>query len=424
MAPKPFRKSPKALTVERGLTAAGIPGYHTRAMPESSTLRLRIEKLVAGGDALAFVDGKAVFVPFALPGEEVTVRIKTGKRDFAQAELVEVLEPSRYRVEPPCPLYRECGGCNLQHLAYSRQVEEKALIVAEAFSRTAHLDTGEIAAVPSLPFAYRNRMQLHFAHDKRIGLMKRYSSDVVETPTCLVACKPIQNWIEERAGTNKAYAELAPYVLGREQKGLELAKDRFIVFGYGEELWIEGEKGLVEVSVAGQKLRFHIKGFFQSNLYLLDYFVPDAVAGLSGMRAADLYCGVGLFGRFLASSFDSLVCVEQNPYALELAKTNVPGKGHEFYSLPMEDWVRSDSARKPFDLVLVDPPRTGLGAPVREWLLGTRPKTIVYISCDPVTLARDAGALVAAGYKLQSLKAFDFYPQTSHVECNARFVLR
>jgi 23S rRNA (uracil1939-C5)-methyltransferase len=385
------------------------------AMADPNLVNLRIEKLVAGGDGLAFHEGKAVFVPFALPGEWVAVRIASSKRDFAQAELLEVLEPSRHRVEPPCPIYRECGGCNLQHLAYSRQVEEKALIVAEAFARTAHVETEEIAVVPSLPFAYRNRMQLHFTKDRRIGLMKRASSEVVETPGCMVALRSIQDWIEARAGTTRAYEELESYVLG---------KDRFLVFGYGDELWIEGEKGIVEVKIAGEALRFHLRGFFQSNLHLLDYFVPDVVAGLSGERAADLYCGVGLFGRFLAPSFKNLVCVEQNPYALELAKSNVPGVGQEFYALSMEDWVRSDSAKKAFDLVLVDPPRTGLAPAVREWLMRRKPPTLVYVSCDPVTLARDAGVLVEAGYVLQSLKAFDFYPQTSHVECNARFVLR
>jgi 23S rRNA (uracil1939-C5)-methyltransferase len=384
-------------------------------MTEPSAVKLHIEKLVAGGDGLAFLDGKAVFVPFALPGESVLARIVAGKRDYAQAEIVEILEPSRHRVAPPCPIYGECGGCNLQHLAYSRQVEEKALIVAEAFARTARIETGEITAVPSLPFAYRNRMQLHFTQTKRIGLMKRSSSEIVETPSCLVALRPIQDWIEARAGTKRAYTELKSYVLG---------KDRFLVFGYGDEVWIEGDKGLVEVSVAGQSIRFHIRGFFQSNLYLLDYFVPDAVAGLSGGRAADLYCGIGLFGRFLAPSFQSLTCVEQNPYALELAKTNVPGKGHEFFSLAVEDWVRSESATRPFDLVLVDPPRTGLAPAVREWLVRAKPTTIVYISCDPVTLARDSGELVKAGYELQGIKVFDFYPQTSHVECDARFVLR
>lgn len=384
-------------------------------MQESGAVKLSIEKLVAGGDGLAFLDGKAVFVPLALPGESVLARIVAERRDYAQAELVELLEPSRHRVAPPCPIYGVCGGCNLQHLAYSRQVEEKALIVAEAFARTARVETGGITAVPSLPYAYRNRMQLHFTQGKRVGLMKRSSSEIVETPTCMVALRSIQNWIEARAGTKRAYAEVKPYVLG---------KDRFLVFGYGDEVWIEGDKGLVEVAVAGQNIRFHIRGFFQSNLYLLDYFVPDAVAGLAGGRAADLYCGVGLFGRFLAPSFESLTCVEQNPYALELAKTNVPGAGHEFFSLPVEDWVRSESAQRPFDLVLVDPPRTGLAPAVREWLARAKPATIVYVSCDPVTLARDSAELVKAGYELRGIKAFDFYPQTSHVECDARFTLR
>ena len=143
-----------------------------------------------------------------------------------------------------------------------------------------------------------------------------------------------------------------------------------------------------------------------------------------GDRAADLYCGVGLFGRFLSSSFRSLTCVEQNPHALELAKVNAAGESNEYFALPVEDWVRGNSARRAFDLVLVDPPRTGLAAPVREWLARAKPPVIVYVSCDPVTLARDSGELVKAGYELQILKAFDFYPQTSHVECNARFVLR
>ncbi len=384
-------------------------------MPEPTAVKLRIEKLVAGGDGLAFLEGKAVFVPFALPGETVLASIASSKRDFAQARLVEVLEPSRYRVEPPCPVYRECGGCNLQHLDYSRQVEEKALIVAEAFARTARLETGEIAAVPSLPFAYRNRMQLHFTKNHRLGFMRRASADVVEAPSCMVALRPIQEWIEERAGSGRAYGELESFVLG---------KDRFLVFGYGDEVWIEGKNGIVEVSVAGKGIHFHMRDFFQSNLYLLDYFVPDALAGLSGDRAADLYCGVGLFGRFLSSSFRSLTCVEQNPHALELAKVNAVGAANEYYAVPVEDWVRGDSARRAFDLVLVDPPRTGLAAPVREWLSRAKPPVIVYVSCDPVTLARDSGHLVKAGYELQTLKAFDFYPQTSHVECNARFVLR
>ena len=382
---------------------------------KAGTVELLVEKLVAGGAGLAFLEGKAVFVPLALPGERVSARLVSGKRDYAQAELLEVLEPSRHRVAPPCPVYGLCGGCNLQHLAYSRQVEEKALIVAEAFARVAKVDPGTVSVAPSLPFAYRNRLQLHFNEARRLGLVRRSSSEIVEIPGCMVALRPIQEWIEARAGTTRAYEELA---FGGA------ARERFIVFGYGEEVWVEGEKGLAQVEVAGRPVQFHIKGFFQSNLYLLDRFVPEAVAGLSGEAAADLYCGVGLFGSFLSSSFSRVTCVEQNPFALELAKANVPGEGHEFHALSVEDWVRSGSAERKFDLVLMDPPRTGLGPAVREWLIRTKPGTIVYVSCDPVTLARDSGELVRAGYELQWVKAFDFYPQTSHVECHARFVLR
>jgi 23S rRNA (uracil1939-C5)-methyltransferase len=392
-------------------------------MPDSTAVKLHIEKLVAGGDGLAFLDGKAVFVPFALPGETILATITSGKRDYAQARLDELIEPSPYRVEPPCPVYGECGGCNLQHLAYSRQVEEKALIVAEAFARIAKVETGDIATIPSLPFAYRNRMQLHFTPERRLGFMKRSSAEVVEAPSCPIALRSIQAWIEERAGGRRGFDELKPYILGHEFKGSSLVKDRFLVFGYGDEVWVEGKKGLVEVTVAGEAIRFHIRDFFQSNLYLLDSFVPEVLAGASGGRAADLYCGVGLFGRFLSSSFRDLVCVEQNPHALELAKVNVPGEGREFSSLPVEDWILTDSAKRPFDLVLVDPPRTGLAQPLREWLARAKPPLIVYVSCDPVTLARDSGELVRAGYSLQCLKAFDFYPQTSHVECYARFTL-
>lgn len=389
-------------------------------MAESTGARLHIDKLVAGGDGLGFIDGKAIFVPFALPGETVLAAVSPGKRDFARAGLLRVLEPSPQRVVPPCPVYGECGGCNLQHLEYAAQLEAKSRIVAESFSRTAHIEVEAHPCAPSEPFGYRNRMQLHFTREKRLGLMKRSSSEAIAVDSCPVAAAAIRSWIESYAhvsiaDTSAAYAELSAKLGGA---------DRFLVFGYGDELWIEGKEDVVEVEVAGRAIRFHVKGFFQSNLGLLESLVGVATGGRSGFRAADLYCGVGLFGSFLASSFERLVCVEQNAPALELAKSNVSGAGREFHAVSMEDWVLSASAKEPFDLVLVDPPRAGLAPAVRSWLARSLPPTIVYVSCDPVTLARDSGELVRSGYELRELKAFDFYPQTSHVECYARFCLR
>lgn len=194
-----------------------------------------------------------------------------------------------------------------------------------------------------------------------------------------------------------------------------------MVFGTGKEVFVEGRDGLVDVEVAGEPFRFHIRSFFQSNLYLLDHFVSEVMEGLGGERVADLYCGVGLFSRFLSRRFRSVVSVEQDAHALDLARINAAGPSSEHHALSTEDWTRTASARQRFDCVLVDPPRTGLSREAKAWLATSKPGLLVYVSCDPVTLARDAGELVAAGFCLESVKAYDFYPQTHHVECHARF---
>jgi 23S rRNA (uracil1939-C5)-methyltransferase len=380
-------------------------------MPQFHEVELTVDKLVAGGDGLAFHEGKAVFVPFALPGERIRARLVEERKDFARASLVSVLEPSPDRLEAPCPIYGECGGCNFMHLAYQRQVEAKSAIISESLRRNARIDYGVVPTVASTPFAYRNRVQFHFTSEGRIGYMRRGSTQVVEASTCPIAVKAIQTWIEDRAGSDRGYQELKEWVMG---------KDRFLAFGYANDVWIEGRQGEVEVRVAGEPIRFHLRGFFQSNLYMLDYFIADLLDGLSGESAADLYSGVGLFGHFLAKPFARVTCVEENPFALALARTNVPGAGHSFGSLQVEDWVASPEAEAKFDCVLVDPPRTGLSPSVRKWLVAKRVPRIAYASCDPVTLSRDIAELVAGGYRLDWVKGFDFYPQTSHVECNAR----
>jgi 23S rRNA (uracil1939-C5)-methyltransferase len=399
------------------MVSCGLLGYHADIMAPGEAVELEIKKLVAGGDGLAFLDGKAVFVPFALPGERVLATLTGGRKDYSTATLTEVLEASPHRVVPPCGVYGECGGCDLQHLAYPRQVEEKVAIVAESFRRVARLDPGPIGAVSSLPFAYRNRMQLHLTGDGRLGFMRRASNAIVEAHTCPIAVKSIQSWIEARTGGARAREELRSFIVG---------KDRFIAFGSGDRVWLEGRDSLIDIEVAGEPFRFHIKGFFQSNLHLLDFLVPDVMSGLEGRAGgtvADLYCGVGLFSRFLSKRFSKVVCVEHNPFALDLARHNAPGAGNEHHALSSEDWVKSPSAHQPLDCVLVDPPRTGLSPEVKAWMGARKPPLIVYVSCDPVTLARDAGELCRAGYALDCLKVFDFYPQTHHIECHARFRL-
>lgn len=378
----------------------------------AALVRLRIEKLVAGGDGLAFHEGKAVFVPMTAPGDLVLAQLESGRKDYATAQVQEILEASKDRIDPACALYGSCGGCNLMHIRYPAQVECKRSALIETFRRLGHVEPGELAAVPSVPFAYRNRMQFHVDPEGRIGLMRRGSLAIESVSTCPVAAKAIQTWLEERAGKAVARGELAQALAG---------KDRFLVFGDAEKVYVEGRADIVELELLGSPIRFRLKGFFQSNLYMLEYLVPDALGSLSGERAADLYCGVGLFGRELARRFKSVSCVELDPYALELAKENVRAEKAEFHALALEDWIRTKSARGSFDCVLLDPPRSGIAPSARAWLAEKRVRDLVYVSCDPASLARDAGELCRAGYELVVVKLFDFYPQTGHIESYARF---
>lgn len=380
------------------------------------TAELTIEKLAVGGDGLAFLDGKAVFVPFTLPGERVRALLgeEGARRDWACAEVLEVLEPSADRVQPECPLFGVCGGCSLQHMDYARQTREKAAIVQDCFSRTGGLTVPRIEVTPSVPYGYRNRMQFHLTAQGRLALMRRSSDELVETPTCPVAAKPIRDWMESRSGRSRD--DLRSYIVG---------KDRFLVFASGKpgeadgRLYVEGRDGEARARVAGREIGFHVKGFFQSNLHTLDALVPSVVSGLEGRRVADLYCGVGLFGSFLKESFEKVVCVEHNPFALEYARANVGARG-EYHDLAVEAWVRSPSARARFDAVVVDPPRSGLAPAVREWLAARKIPRVSYVSCDPATLARDLKALAAAGYAVELARVYDFFPQTGHVETHVR----
>lgn len=376
------------------------------------TLRLKVEKLVTGGEGIAFVEGRAVFVRNGLPGELVDARVVEARGDWSRAEAVAIVEASPDRVAPPCPIYGDCGGCNLQHLSYEGQVREKALMVRDIFQRTGHFDPGVIPVVPSPPYGYRNRLQLHFSPTGRFGFMHKRSSTIVEASSCPIAIPAIQGWME-------AAASLADR---RDELGKQLGgKDRFVLFGQGERVFVEGRHRNIGVELCGESFAFDIGGFFQSNLALLEELIPEAVEGLEGQLAGDLFSGVGLFARFLAKRFARVVMVEQNREALAAARVNVPGPAHEFHAQAVEDWCRGRGRGARLDALVLDPPRAGLAPPVRAWIGRQKPARISYVSCDPVTLARDARDLLEAGYLLESLKVFDFYPQTGHVETLARF---
>lgn len=365
-----------------------------------------VEKLVSGGDGLIRDGGLVVFVPGALPGETVLYRQGAVKKGFARGTLLQILSASPDRREPPCPLYGRCGGCDFMHLSDEAQPRAKALLVQEAFRRLGKKEIALPEVVTGPAWAYRSRIQLHKdGPGAPAGFKARGSDKTVAVLACPVA-------VPGFAG-----------LLASGGEGLPVGRTN--AFSVGGQAYREDRDPRVTIEVAGKRLSSALDGFFQSNLELLPLLIAEVLAGLpeKGSRVLDLYGGTGLFGAFLADRFDTVVEVEQNPAALALARLNVAGPLHEFHQSTLEAWVaRLPRVRPPLDAIVVDPPRTGFSPEVAAFLAAGPAPHLTYVSCNPDTLARDTRALEAAGWRLTSLRLFDFYPQTTHVEAVARFV--
>jgi len=418
--------------------------YHASSMAEE-TLTLTVQKLASGGDGIAFSDGRVVFIPLTIPGEKVVCRLVSGSRDYARAVLLDVLEPSPDRVVPPCPIFGLCGGCNLQHITIERQRELKVGSVRETFLRMAKFDPGPLQIISGAEYGYRNRAEFHFSGDHGIGFMASDSSESVRARDCPVVAPSVRAWL--RVQNKKS----------RPDKDFRAAygnRDRFTVFGQDERLYIEGRDAVARAVVAGREYSFPLRHFFQSNVEMASLLLQDVIDGVSGDRAVDLYCGSGLFAKRLAERCGEVVCVESDPVALEAARVNVTGKGVAFRAKTSEEWIKSPvssagwrnpsptpsatvsgtaetdvgaagrqarpRAQVPIDWVTVDPPRTGLSPELRAWLSRAAIGAINYISCDHVTLARDLAELNDAGWRIDSLRLYDFYPQTGRIEVFAR----
>jgi 23S rRNA (uracil1939-C5)-methyltransferase len=365
-----------------------------------------VEKLVSGGDGLIRDGGLVVFVPGALPGETVTYRPGPVKKGFSRGTLVHVEAASPDRRDPPCRLYGRCGGCDFMHLSDEAQPRHKALLVQEAFRRLGKQDI-ELPEIVSGPaWGYRSRLQLHKDRPGvSAGFKARSSDKTIAVRECPVAVP--------------GFGELLA------SGGAELPVGRTNVFSVGGTAYFEGRDRRVTLEIAGKRLASSLDGFFQSNLALLPQLIAEVLASLPerGRRVLDLYGGSGLFGAFLADRYDTVVEVEQNGAALALARENVVGPLHEFHESTLEAWVsRLPRQAPPLDAIVVDPPRTGLSPEVTAYLGPGPAPVLAYVSCNPDTLARDAGALRAAGWTMTGLKLFDFYPQTTHTEAVARFV--
>jgi 23S rRNA (uracil1939-C5)-methyltransferase len=431
---------------------------------------VQIEKAIYGGAFLARREGKAVFVPMALPGETAKVRIIEEKRGYATAELEEVVAPVPERVLPACRHFGTCGGCQYQHTGYTTQLDLKRAILRETLERgglQVPAEFGMIAGSDMEAWGYRNRVRLAFDAKGNPGYRSRRSNAVVPIAECPIAAPLLvraaltfaevarQVTPQLRAEEISLFCDAAEISLlvsvfvksaprgvldalanamherVSELKGMELAalpseQDREQT---PRTLARWGQAYLI-YRAAGFEYRVDHGAFFQVNRWLVDALVDHVTTGHRGTLAWDLFAGVGLFARKLSNSFDRVIAVESAPPAIPGLETNLRGTS----GLPMQASTlnflrRKGNKERPGllvpdltipDLIIVDPPRAGLGPEVTGALAEAGAPAITYVSCDPATLTRDLRALLASGYEIESVTLADLFPQTFHLETVVR----
>jgi 23S rRNA (uracil1939-C5)-methyltransferase len=426
-------------------------------------LQLTIEKLVYGGDGLARLpadehgSGKAVFVPFVLEGERIEASLLEQKRSFARGQAETILQASPHRVEPPCPYFRRCGGCHYQHAAYEHQVEIKAAILKENLRRIAKLEfEGSITIHPSPPWNYRNRSRLAIrpSPEFALGYYKFGSHELLPVEQCPVSSPLINRalaafWQMGRDSTvpdgmpeieffaNAEDTQLrieascepgTPSTPIREWAGTlrstlpEIAG--IVVFksrpsgvnapGEPKQMAASGAREIT-YQTNSASYRVSAGAFFQVNRYLINKLVEIVTSGHSGDTALDLYAGVGLFSTILCRRFAQVIAVEASQTSHADLVHNSPANAKAVRATTA-DFLRSPGGKLRPDLVVVDPPRSGLGENVVQSLVGLGAHRMTYISCDPATGSRDLAGLLSAGYRIEQVHLVDLFPQTYHLE--------
>jgi len=411
---------------------------------------VEIEKPIYGGAFLARMEGKATFVPLTLPGEQARVRIVEEKRSFATAEPEEIVKGGPERVVPNCRHFGACGGCHYQHAHYAAQLQFKQAILRETLERGGVSAPEKIEVLAGNPWEYRNRIRLALDGAGRVGYRARRSHDLVPIAECpiaapvlveaalqfeeiLKAVKPAFRAREISLFSNADETEMLASIIVSESgtRGFDRVFDEWkkrIPALVGAELVEDAGRGnapkfLAQAGEAsltyragGFGFRVDHGAFFQVNRWLIDDLVGKVAANRKGGLAWDLFAGVGLFAKKLAENFERVVAVESAPMASEALKHNIEGCAADCVIAETAVFLRTQgNALKP-DLIVMDPPRTGLGAETTSLLAEVGAHALVYVSCDPATLARDLCALLSSGYELGSVLLADLFPQTFHLE--------
>lgn len=405
---------------------------NTKDDPAEELVEVAVERILPGGLGLAHADGRTIFVALSAPGDRLRVKIERVKGNVAFASVTEILEPSSVRIEPPCPYFGRCGGCDFQQMSYAAQLEAKVEIIRDCLRRIGGIEDVPQFQITPAPnqWHYRSRAQWQYdAARKWLGYFESGSRRVCDVAECAVLVPELQNTLSSLRGQ-------------MEQGGLpDDARDFRAVVGDGDvsispsvrnPIVREGAStkrplGITR-TIAGETYGLNAESFFQTNADLLPQLIEAALHDAQGESAVELYCGVGLLTVPLARRFTSVIGVESDSSAAKFAQSSLRLAGLSNAKIAKEGvgnwlaWNQQNLGSASLDFLLLDPPRAGAESRVIADILRIRPKRICYVSCDPATLARDLRKLIPGDYSLKSIVAFDMFPQTHHVETVVQLV--
>ena len=400
------------------------------------TATVRTQKMVFGGQTIAKIGTKTVFIPYALPDETVSINIVQHKNDYDNAQIIKIIEPSPYRKNPECKYYGACGGCNMMHIQSEYQKQLRLGMLKDSFtSNKIDLDALNIPVqiISGPDFNYRARFQLTDG-----GLCTKSQNNTVMIDQCLCAEGVINEYLEKTQsearpkgrihlfGSTKvceSQDKIKIYVpqdktvqkniqSGKNSKKIKIKENHHFA---GTVL---SPQNLVTVQLLDRKISFDVRGFFQSNLFVFEKviaLIQDVLPG--GTNILDMYSGCGSISCFLGQKYSNVVLVEHNRDALVFAEQNMAGIKHTSYGLSGENWAKTCASSCPaFDAAVVDPPRSGLEKAVLDYFCKSNIPFIVYLSCNPSTQSRDCAQLLKNGYIIKKVFLMDFYPNTSHIE--------
>ena len=441
-------------------------------------MEVTIERILPGGLGLAHAEGKTIMVALAAPGDRLRVRVDRVKGNVSFALIEEIVTPSAHRVAPPCPYFGRCGGCDFQQMSYQAQLDAKVEIIKDCLRRLGGIENVSEIQITSAPNAWHYRSRAQWQYDsirQRLGYFESGSRHVCDVAECAVLVPELQQTLESlrdrmqdgslpedvrdfRAVVGNEGVSIAPSV-SSPTPGSPAGQPGWSGTVREDPTSTKGRDDVREItrSIHGEAYHLNAESFFQANAELLPQLIDAAIGNATGETAIELYCGVGLFTLPIARRFKHVMGVESDNAAASFVRANLANAGlsnAEVANRNVSDWLehdgvawlkkdRSETGREPeseirgragrlgwggeggqLDFLLLDPPRTGAESKVINVILGLRPQRISYVSCDPATLARDLKKLLAGGYALDSLAAFDIFPQTHHVEVVAHLLNR